>query len=132
MKRTVIGLLLGIALWAAAPAAAKDDDPADEARVRAACAGGRAELRVRLEEREEEDEYEELAIELRLSGVRPLQKFRIVVLHERALVLNTVRRTTASRSLIVRQRVPDWPGRETVTVRIGTPSGRTCVLEVTI
>lgn len=102
---------------------------ADEARARVACAGGRAELRAE----SSADDASRLRTELRIETPRPLPSWRVVLLHERTLVLNGVRRTDGSRrKLRVRLTLPDWPGRETVTARFTTREGRTCRLQVTI
>lgn len=122
MKRTPI-LALVLAVLAAPATAAADDD---EARVRASCAG--AEIRLRLDA----EERRTIEIELRVDARRAGRTFRIVLLHERTLVLKGLRRTTSSGSLRIRTSVDDWPGRETVTARVGTPSGRTCVIAATI
>jgi hypothetical protein len=56
-----------------------------------------------------------------------------VTVHERRLVLETSRRTGAgSRSFAVRLTIPDWPGRDTVSVRATGPRGEVCRATVTV
>ena len=122
MRRACVSLLLLAALLV--PAAAPADD-GDQARTRVACAGGRAELRL---ERKDDAGRSLIEVELRLDARGGTQALRVVLLHERRLVYSGVRRTTASGTYRLRRTVPDWPGRETVTARVGTTGGRTCVL----
>ena len=113
-----------------AGAAAADSGGDDEARAREACAGGTAELRVKAET---DDDAAILRVELRVETPRPIRSWRVVLLHERLLVLSGVRRTESSgHELRVRLRLRDWPGRETVTARLASPDARTCRLQVTI
>jgi hypothetical protein len=111
------------------PAAASSDD--NEARIRVACAGGKAELRVRAESRD--DDSRALRVDLRVDTRRPFPRWRIVLLHERTLVFNGVRRSHGShRRLRLALTLPDWPGRETVRARLTTHDVRTCQLGATI
>jgi hypothetical protein len=126
MNRALVAASILAALIAPAVAVA---DAEDEARARTACAGGRAELRLKAEE---EDGTETIEVELRVDARRGARQLRIVVLHERRLLFSGVRSTTREGSYRLRRPVADWPGRETFTARIGTPGGRTCVLEATI
>jgi hypothetical protein len=119
-------------IFPAAGAADSGDD--DEARVRVACAGGTAELRVKAET---DDDGAMLRIELRVETRRPIRSWRVVLLHERLLVLDRVRRPdSSSHQLRIRFGLRDWPGRETVTARVtarlATGNARTCRLQVTI
>jgi hypothetical protein len=124
MRTYAAALLTAVALGLAAPAAADDDD---EARVRAACAGGRAELRLRTD-----SDDQTIEIELRVDSQKRVA-WRIVLLHERTLVFQGVRNATGTGySFRLRRTVQDWPGRETVTARIRTATGRTCRLAATI
>ena len=120
--------VLTLALPGAGTAADTDGD--DEARIRVACAGATAELRVKADS---DDDAATLAVELRVETRRPMQSWRVVLLHERLLVFDGVRRTDSSGlKLRVRLRLRDWPGRETVTARLAPRGGRTCRLQVTI
>lgn len=127
MKLVLVLLLAALAL----PAAARSDDGGggggedDEVRVGVTCAGGRAELRLEVED-------EEIEVELRLDGRAGVRPVRIVILHERRLVYRGLRSTNRLGSLRLRLTIADWPWREAVTARVGLPSGRTCVLEATI
>jgi hypothetical protein len=113
--------LLAAAALAVAPRAAADSDT----RVRAACAGGTAELRLKAD-------GDTIEVELRLSS-RKSGTWRIVLLHERTLVFQGTRRATGSQySFRVRRTIPDWPGREAVTASMRTTGGRTCRLAATI
>ncbi len=129
MKRPLLVALMIVAL--AMPAAGAADGgrgrEGHEARARIACAGGRAELRLKVE-----DDQSAIEIELRVDARRGVQTFRIVLLHERTLVFSGIRRTTREGSLRFRRTVADWPWPETITARIATTSGRTCSLEATI
>ena len=120
MRTCALCLLAAAALAVSAPAAADDD-----ARVRAGCAGGTAELRLKAG-------GETIEVELRLSSRRS-GTWRIVLLHERALVFQGTRRATGSGySFRLRRSIPDWPGRETVTASMRTGNGRTCRLAATM
>ena len=115
--------LLALAMPAFAAADRGDDV---ETRVRAACAGGSAQLRLRARE---DHGTPALEAEVRIDSRRP-QRWRIVMLHERALVYQGKR--PATRSLRYRRTIPDWPGRETVSVRATTADGRTCRIAASI
>ena len=104
----------------AAPGVAQADD--DEARDRARCAGGTAELRVRADDHR-------LEVELRVDASRRAGTVRVVLLHERALVHRGTGRAGRYR---LRRTVPDWPGRETLTARVSTARRGTCTLVVTV
>ena len=119
--RTCVLSLLAAAACAVPASAAADDD----ARVRAACAGGTAELRLKADD-------DTIEVELRLSS-RKRGTWRIVLLHDRMLVFQGTRRATGSGyAFRVRRTIPDWPGRETVTASMRTSTGRTCRLAATI
>lgn len=120
--RTILALALAAGTLTVAPAAAANDH--DDARDRVSCAGADVRLYV---EREED----QLELDLRIDARRG-RSFRIVLLRERTLVYSGVRRTSATGRLRIRRAVTDWPGRETVTARVRTPTGRTCVLTATI
>ncbi|HSL64888.1 MAG TPA: hypothetical protein VK874_09550 [Gaiellaceae bacterium] len=104
----------------ATPAVAHADD--DEARQRARCAGGTAELRV-------EADDGRLEVELRVDAARRAGTVRVVLLHERVLVHRGTGRAGRYR---LHRAIPDWQGRETVTARIATTRRGTCTLSVTV
>lgn len=131
MKRALVAASILAALMAPAAAGAGGGggDGDDEARARVSCAGGRAELRLKAEQ---EDDVDVIEVELRVDARRGPQRLRIVLLRERRLFFSGLRRTTRDGSFRLRRTFADWPGQETFTARIATPSGRTCVLEATI
>jgi hypothetical protein len=114
------------------------DHDHDRAVTRVACLGGTAELRLETDHDEEDDDDDdergrEIEIELRVDVQRPVAQWRLVLLHERRLVYQGIRRSSRDGyALRYRRDVPDWDGRQTVTARLATPSGRTCRLEATI
>jgi hypothetical protein len=124
MRTQAIVALVLVALTVPAGAGASGRD-GDDVRVRAACIGGRAELRLRADDGV-------LDIELRVDA-RSRAEWRIVLLHERTLVYQGRRRPSAGGySIRVQRTVADWPGRETITARIKTATGRSCRLAATI
>jgi hypothetical protein len=121
MRTSALVLLTVVALAAAAPAAADDD-----IRIRKACAGGTAELRLKAD-------GGAIEVELRLSSRRS-GTWRVVLLHERNLFFQGIRRATGSDgySWRVRRTVPNWPGSETITASMRTATTSTCRLSATI
>ena len=122
---------VAVALALPGTGAAGADD--EESRVSVACLGGIAELRLRAEDEDDDDDAGTIEIELRVDLRRQISPWRVVLLHERQLVFQGLRR--ASRigyAFQVRRVVPDWPGRESVTARLTAPSGRTCRLSTSI
>lgn len=144
MRRIVTIVLLAafaLAVPGRAAAGGGGDDERVEMRVRSACAGGTAELRLRAEaekggtdaEGEDEGTSGAIEIELRVDSRGRDQTLRIVLLRERTLVFQGVHRTRrAGTSFRWRRTVADWPGRETITARVVATSGRTCRLEATV
>lgn len=125
---TAVAVLVALALPGLSAASGVKDD---ESRVRVACLGGTAELRLRARDEDEEDAT--IEIELRVDVRRSVSTWRVVVLHERQLVYKGTRRSIDSGySYRLRRVVPNWPGSETVTARLTAPSGRTCRLAATI
>ena len=126
---------VAVALVVPGPGAADDYEEESESVTRVSCVGGTAELRLRAED-DDDDEDEargEIAIELRVDVRRPVFVWRLVLLHERRIVYRGTRRSTGSGySLRYARRVPQWLGRQTVTARLATQSGRMCRLEATI
>lgn len=124
-----VAVALGLALPATIPGAGRADD--EKSRVRVACLGGVAELRLRAEEEGEDDGT--IEIELRVDLRRQISPWRVVLLHERQLVFQGLRRASrVGYAFQLRRVVPDWPGRESVTARLTAPSGRTCRLSTSI
>ena len=122
-----------VALAAPATAARADGTDDDESRVRVACLGGTAELRVRVADNDDDAGAPRLELELRVDAARSVRAWRIVLLHERRLIFEGMRRPAGGGySLRLRRLVPNWPGRETISARLTAPSGRTCRLAATI
>ncbi len=111
-------------LFLALPIAARADDGRDEAdvRVERSCTGSST---VRLRVRARDDEALRVDLEVRAAGPGP--RWAVVIVHERRLVLETSRRTSpSSHSFAIRLTIPDWPGRDSVTVRATGPRGEVC------
>jgi hypothetical protein len=132
-----------IALVVPATGGAGDDEHEEnESVTRVACVSGTAELRLELnhedddqgDDDDDDDERRgEIDIKLRVDVRRPVPRWRLVLLHERRLVYQGVRRSTrAGHALRYERAVPDWDGRQTVTARLAAPSGRACRLQATI
>jgi hypothetical protein len=128
---TLSALVLLTAL--AAPLAARADDgdgSSSEAdvRVELSCS---ATSRVRLRVRERDDDG--LRVEVDVRTPRRGTTWAVTAVHERRLALRTTRRTSlASGSFSLRFTVPDWPGRDTVTVRATGPRGELCRASATV
>ena len=125
-------LVAAVALVALAlPIAARADEgdgSHSEARVELSCSANSS---VRLRVRTRDDE--ELRIELDVRTPARGTSWNVVMLHERRLVFRVQRRTgDSSGSFSMRRTIPDWPGRDTVTVRATGPRGETCRATTTI
>jgi len=117
----VLALAALLAVAAATPATARADD-GNDVRVTRSCTAGSA---VRLRVRERHDDL--LRVDVDLRATRRDTAWIVTVVHERRVALRATRRSTAgSRSLSVRVAIPDWPGRDTVTVRALGPRGEIC------
>jgi hypothetical protein len=130
---------VAIALAVPGVGAAGDDETEDNDSVtRVACVGGTAELRLQVDTDDDDDGDDddlggEIEIELRVDVRQPVPTWRLVLLHERRIVYQGLRRSTrAGYALRYERYVPDWDGRQTVAARLSTPSGRACRLEATI
>jgi hypothetical protein len=119
--------LLGAAVLTvfAMPAAARADDGDDshvDARIERSCT---AQSRIRLRVRSRDDA--ELRVDVDVRTARRAAGWTVVIVHERRLEWRTRRRTGArSGSFSLRTTLPDWPGRDTVTVRAIGPRGEIC------
>ncbi len=124
--------LAAVAAVAAAlvvPAAGSADDGGGgaEARVERSCSGSST-IALRVRPRDGG-----LRVEVEVEAARPRGRWAVVVIHERRLVLRTrVRVDPALGSVTVRRVIPDWPGRDTVTVRATGPRAEVCRASVTI
>ena len=86
---------------------------------------------MRLRVRERDDDL--LRVDVDLRATRRDTAWIVTVVHERRVVLRATRRSAAgSRSLSVRVAIPDWPGRDTVTVRALGPRGVICRAAATL
>lgn len=129
--RAAVGALVVLFALALAVPAAPSGDGDDESRVRVACLGGTAELRLRAEE--DDGGVGTIEVELRVDVRRAVSSWRVVLLHERRLVFQGTRRSSGGGySFRLRRVVPDWPGIESVSARLTAPSGRTCRVAATI
>jgi len=113
--------LAALVVVAAAPAPARADG-GDDVRVTRSCtAGSTVRLRVR------GHHGDRLRVDVDLQAARSGEAWIVTIVHERRVALRATRRSGAgSRALSVRVEIPDWPGRNTVTVRALGPSGEIC------
>lgn len=120
-RHLLVLALAALVVGAAAPAPAHADDDRDVRVTRSCTAGSTVRLRVR----ERHDDL--LRVDVDLRATRRDTAWIVTVVHERRVALRATRRSTAgSRSLSVRVAIPDWPGRDTVTVRALGPRGEIC------
>ena len=114
------------AVFAGAPAAAPDDDRR-EVRVAGTCTGSStARLRLRAEDGR-------IRADARIEAVRPRATWRVLLLHERRIVLDrTLSGGATGYSVELRKIVPDWPGTDVVTLRATGRRGETCRAAATI
>lgn len=104
-----------------------DDDDRIEIRQSGVCTGGgRWKFRLRAEEGEIRIDFE--VDERRLGAL-----WRVVLIHERQIVLRAARRTVApGASFAVRRIVEDWYGADNVVARATGPRGQTCRASATV
>ena len=119
--------LAALVVVAAAPAPARADG-GDDIRVTRSCtAGSTVRLRVR------GHDGDRLRVDVDLQAARSGEAWIVTIVHERRVALRATRRSGAgSRSLSVRVAIPDWPGRDTVTVRALGPGGEICRAAATL
>ena len=123
----VLALAALAVVAAATPATARADDGSDVRVTRSCTAGSEVRLRVR------ERNSNVLRVEVGLRAASRGTAWIVTIVHERRVVLRTTRRSGAgSRSVSVRIEIPDWPGRDTVTVRALGPRGELCRAVVTL
>lgn len=125
--RLVAAALVASSLALGAPSlASATPGNEDEVRVRGVCSPGRAiELRVRADD-------DELQIELRVRSRARGERWTVVVVHERRVVLRVAATTGSGRSLRVRTRVPDLYGRDVLLVRATGPGASACHVEAIV
>jgi hypothetical protein len=113
----------------AAPAAARADDDDENVRVEVSCSRS-SEVRLRLRTL---DDADALRLVLEVRTPRRGARWAVVVVHERRLVTRRIRRTNlSSGSFVLRRTIPDWPGRDTVSVRAVGPRGELCRASATV
>jgi hypothetical protein len=131
MRRHSLLLVPLVALVVLAmPVAARADHGTDEAdvRVERSCTA-QSTVRLRVRARDGGRLRVEVAV---LTGQRGT-RWAVVTVHERRLVLETSRRTSASSgSFAIRLTIPDWPGRNKVSVRATGPRGEVCRATATV
>lgn len=82
---------------------------------------------------DEPEEGELIQVELRINVPKPVKSWRVVMLHERRLIVQGRGRSgNGGHSYRIRRTVPNWPGTETVVARLTAPNGRTCRIAATI
>jgi hypothetical protein len=111
------------------PVAARADDGNDvDIRVERSCS-----LRSTIELRIRTEDAGQLRVEVEVRTPRRRGRWGVVLVHERRIALRTTRRPDpSSRSFSLRTTIPDWPGRDTVTVRAIGPRGEICRASATI
>jgi hypothetical protein len=127
--RPLVVLAVAALLVLAAPVTARADD-GDEAdvRVERSCTA-RSTVRLRVRTRDED----ELRVDYAIRTARRGASWSVVVVHERRIAWRGPARTgSSSGDLSRRLTLPDWPGRNTVTVRALGPGGEVCRASVTI
>ena len=113
----------------ALPVAAHADDGNDvDIRIERSCS-----LRSTIELRVRTEDAGQLRVEVEVETPRRRGRWGVVLVHERRIALRTTRwPDPSSRSFSLRTTIPDWPGRDTVTVRAIGPRGEICRASATI
>ena len=128
LRTLVVLLLTGLLVLAAPVTARADDGDGADVRVERSCT---AQSTVRLRVRTRDDD--ELRVEYTVRTERRRAEWSVVVVHERRIAWRGRARTgSSSGSFSRRLTLPDWPGRDTVTVRALGPGGEVCRASVTI
>jgi hypothetical protein len=113
-----------VALFAT-PAARADDD---DVRVERRCTGPST-IELRLRERDDD----RLRADFRVRTGGRGAAWSVVVVHERRIAFRGRARTGSSSAAFARRlSLPDWPGRDTVTVRALGPRGEVCRASATV
>ena len=123
---TAIALVaLGLPIAARAD---EGDGSSSEARIELSCSANSS-VRLRVRTRDDDPLRIDLDIRTPVRGA----SWNVVMVHERRLVFRIQRRTGGSSgSFSLRRTIPDWPGRDTVTVRATGPRGETCRATATV
>jgi len=122
--------LAGIALAGlTVPVAARADDGTEvDVRIERSCS-----LRSTIELRVRTEDAGQLRVEVEVRTTRRRGRWAVVLVHERRIALRVTKRPDpSSRSLSLRTTIPDWPGRDTVTVRAIGPRGEICRASTTV
>jgi hypothetical protein len=125
--RPFVVLALAALLGLAAPVGARADD-GDDVRAERACSA-RSTVRLRVRVRDDD----ELRVEITVRTPRRGTAWSVVVVHERRIAWRGAQRTGSSSGVFSRRlTLPDWPGRDMVTVRALGPGGEVCRASVTL
>ena len=125
--RPLVVLTLACLLVLAAPVGARADD-GDDVRVERPCSA-RSTVRLRVRARDDG----ELRVELTVRTTRRSAVWSVTVVHERRIAWRGAQRTGSSSGAFSRRlTLPDWPGRDTVSVRALGPGGEVCRASVAI
>jgi hypothetical protein len=128
LRTLVVLLLTGLLVLAAPVTARADDGDRADVRVERTCTA-RSTVRLRVRTRDDD----ELRVDYTVRTARRDAVWSIVVVHERRIAQRGRARTGSSSGDISRRlTLPDWPGRDTVTVRALGPGGEVCRASVTI
>ncbi|HET6602312.1 MAG TPA: hypothetical protein VFG57_10115 [Gaiella sp.] len=127
-RHLLVLALAALAVVVAATSATARADDGNDVRVTRSCTAG-SEVRLRVRERDDDL----LRVDIDLRATRSGTAWIVTIVHERRLALRMTRRTGAgSRLLSMRVAIPDWPGRDTVTVRALGPRGEVCRAAATL
>jgi hypothetical protein len=74
----------------------------------------------------------QIRIDLELEHARRAGPWRVVVLHERQIVVQVTLRASGGRPLELHRMVPDWFGTDTVVIRAAGPAGELCRTSATV
>ena len=112
------------------PAAGRADDGGSRADVRVELSCSER-SRVRLRVRTRDDDALRVEVDVRTPARGTA--WTVVMVHERRLVFRLRPRTGGSSgSFSLRRTIPDWPGRDLVTVRATGPGGELCRAAATV
>ena len=128
LRTLVVLLLTGLLVLAAPVTAGADDGSEADVRVERSCSV-RSTVRLRVRTRDDD----ELRVDYTVRTARRGAVWSIVVVHERRIAWRgRVRTGSSSGDLSRRLTLPNWPGRDTVTVRALGPGGEVCRASATI
>ena len=128
MGRRLRTLVLAIALCGVLvlPGVAVGSDDDREVRRTGACtASSSVVLRVEVDD-------DELELELEIETRRAPGTWQAIVLHDRRTAFRGVVPQRSNRSVRLRRTLPNYYGRETITVRASGPRAETCRVSVSV